>query len=566
VDYSIIAKHVALAVSAGKYKIICVKAHSLFLASLVFITSLSADVVDVSSQIDSVTVYQGVAKVTRAFEVELPANAKETLLFPNLPQSINPSFVQIAVTDGAALNLGLSTFDNQFKESERSQSLRDLEDKLHALEAKKSSLENDRNALDALAKSRADLVKSINGGFARNGSKELYDLSKAAYDEAAAAAKDAFEKKNAIDESMRKLEEAIAVAKKDIEKQTDKEQATCGKYAVDAFSQGGKTKGTITYYVNGPSWDPTYIARADTAKGSVGIQMLAQVAQATGEDWNAITLYLETTKPGAGAKPEEPPVVFLNKQEFVRAYASKSINYEVAGSAQKLERSDEALQTLSMPIVATTNTATGFRAQVPGRVTVTSIDRQSGEAQPTVLPLLEKDAACEFHSETIPVSAETAFLIGKLKNPFPLPMLAGTMQAVVDGSTNGEGAIEETLPGDELTVGFGTNQNVTVERKTVAEKGGNSGIFGGKRVEKRSYTTKITNHMSVAQRIVARDSVPIAKDEKIVVEIQQPKNPTIDPEKALFDREITLKPGESAELSTSFTVTFPADWKITGGY
>jgi uncharacterized protein (TIGR02231 family) len=540
------------------------KAHTLFFASFAFATLLSADSIDVASKIDSVTVYQGVAKVTRVFEVDLPAGAKETIRFSGLPQSIDPSFVQIVVTDGAALNLGLSTFDHQFKESERSQILRDLEDKERMLEAKSTSLKNDRDALDAAVKSRADLVKSINGGIARNGTKELYDLSKSAYDEAASAAKDAFNNKAAIDESLRKLNEEIDIAKRDVEKQAAKEQATCGKYAVDALSSGGKTKGTITYYVNGPSWSPTYIARADTAKGSVGISMLTQVAQSTGEDWNAVQLFLETTKPGAGAKPEEPPVVFLSKREPMRAYVTKSINYEVAGSAPMMERSDEAVPTLSLPVVAATGTATGFRAQIPGRVTVITMD--PGVAAPTVLPLLDKSAACEFHSETIPVTAETAFLIGKLKNPFPLPMLAGTMQAVVDGSTNGTGAIEETLPGEELTIGLGTNQNVTVERKTVAEKGGSSGIFNGKRVEKRSYTTKIANHMTVVQRIVVRDRAPISKDEKIVVEFLQPKTPTVDPEKGLFDREITLKPGESAELPTSFTVTYPADWRISGGY
>jgi uncharacterized protein (TIGR02231 family) len=527
-----------------------------------FATALDADTLDVASTVDTVTVYQGVAKVTRTFEVDLQPNVAAKLRFSGLPSNVNSSYVQVAVTDGAALNLGLVTFQNEYKDSDHSQTLKDLEAKARELVAKQALLNAERGALDDFAKSRAALVVSINNGIAKTGSKELYELSKSAYDDAAAAVKDAFTKQAALDESIRVVGEEITVAKDAVEKQQKKEEATSAKYAVDALSAGGKTKGTISYYVAGPSWAPSYIVKADTAKGIVSVSYLAKVLQQTGEDWNGVTLFLETSKPGAGAKPEEPNAVFLKQMMpavVSRSYVSKSIAAEEDAGSRGYEA--ELSSGIPEQQVSVESRATGFRAQIPGHVMVLS-DADNA----TVLPLINKDIACEFHTETIPISAETAFLVGKMKNAFPLPLLAGEMQAVVDGSTNGTGNIEQTLPGEELTIGLGVNQNVVVERKIVAEKGKAGGIFGGKRVEARNYVNKITNHMTIPQRVVVRDLIPISKDDKIVVEVLQPKDAKIDPEKGLFDQEVTLKPGESIELPTQFKVTYPSDWKISGGY
>jgi uncharacterized protein (TIGR02231 family) len=520
---------------------------------------LSAAAVDVPSKIDSVTVYPGFARVTRSFAADLPAGAS-TLRFSGIPANADLSFVQIAPGTGPALSLGMGSGESDFKDADKSADLLALEAKVRELAAQRDALTAEKDAANAFAGSRAALVTSINRGLAETGKGELIGLAQNAYDDAAAAQAAALVKNAAIDEKLRLLSLDSAAAELAVEKQLARERATSASYSVEAVSEGGKTSGTISYLVSGCTWTPSYIAKADTAAGTVAITYLANILQNSGEDWNDAALTLETSRPGSGLKPVEPPAVML--QQFTEPY------YRSAGAISKsLAMEEEWSDKAPLPpvpmmanAVSVAGTLTGFNAALKERASV-----PSSEAE-TTLTILVREEKTDFHTETIPLSAETAYLVAKMKNPFPLPVLAGKVQAIVDGSTSGSGYLEETLPGEDLTLGLGANQKVTVERRTIAEKGKNSGVFGGKRVENRSYVNKVTNHMSVPQKIVVRDRVPISKDEKIAVLLDLPANATPDTETGLFDQEVTLKPGESIELPTKFRVSYPSDWKITGTF
>src|SRR5256885_5506178 len=54
---------------------------------------------------------------------------------------------------------------------------------------------------------------------------------------------------------------------------------------------------TTLFRSRGPSWQPTYRAQLDPAKGTVAIERLALVAQNSGEDWSQVQLLLSTGQP-----------------------------------------------------------------------------------------------------------------------------------------------------------------------------------------------------------------------------------------------------------------------------
>jgi uncharacterized protein (TIGR02231 family) len=522
---------------------------------------LWSETFDVNSTVDSVTIYQLGAKVTRTFEVNLKPGENDVLRFAGLPSETDGALVQVGTTEGAKLDFGVASLTSVYEAKDHSQTLKDLEAKVRGIEARIAEIEADRKAADDFVLSRKSLVDSINDGLAKTGKLELYELSKSAYSDEEQVTHEAVGKIAKLDEALRVEGENLAAAKLAVEKQRQREASTAAKYSVAVVSSGGATKGQISYYVPLAFWSPAYVVKADTAAGNADISYLCAVTQSSGEDWNNVTLYLETSKPSAGAKPIDPNVIVLWKREPIMALAAGAPppQKDVALEANTMRIEKSARMGKAVPagaMHAVTASLTGFRAAISGRVSVPS----SGDT--VILPLVAKSMSCEFHTETVPATAETAFLVGKLKNAFDLPLLAGEMQVIVDGSTNGTGTVEETLPGAEMTLGFGVNQNVVVERKKIADKGGQGGIFGGKRVETRSYVNKLTNHMKVPARVVVRETVPLSKDDKIVVELLQPKGAKIDPEKGSFEREVTLQPGASVELPTEFTVTCPSDWQI----
>jgi uncharacterized protein (TIGR02231 family) len=521
--------------------------------------------VDVSSSLDSVTIYQGVARVTRTFEVSLPGGQESRLRFVGLPSGVDPQTVQVSAAEGAAINLGIATFDNVFRPEDRSAALLALEAKVREIQARQNALGRERNGAQAFARSRMDLFNSISKGLAETGEASLYALASEAWASAEAAAQESQAKVDAIDEQLRVLVEELSAAQVELGKQQDREMATCMEYMVEAVSSGGATKGTLTYYVRGPSWSPSYIVKADTKGESIYVSYLAAISQRTGEDWSGVNLFLETSSPASGASPVKPRPVFLEQLSFQRSRgfsADKSaLDFESISEVGGVAPAPAAVNAFEVRQTVVNASLTGFRAQVPGRVNVASSDTE------TVLPLMDREMKCEFHSETIPVTAQTAFLVCEVEEcAFPMPVLEGRMQVIVDGSTNGSGYMSRFMPGEKMTIGLGVNQNVVVERRIVAEQGRDAGLFGSNRVEERHYVNTITNHMAVSQRIVVMELVPISRDEKIIVKVVKPKDAAPDGETGLIEQEVILKPGQSIELPTLFRVSYPADWSLNDNF
>lgn len=528
----------------------------LFAISALCCTTLSA--LDVPSRIVRVEVYQGQARVTRSFEVQLDPNAQATLTFAGLP---NTDFgtAQIAVTGGAPIQFGRVTWDSRFTQDDESQALKDLRTRLEALDLEKENLTHAYNRANANFARMQQLVDSVRKGIEETGERELYELAKTAWDETDAIEAQVFTQKLAIDAQLKQLSRDRTEAENAYKERLAQEQRASTELFVEARGAGGTTRGTLSYVVSGVQWQPTYIVRAQPNAGLLELNYQASIYQSTGEDWKEVELALNTGQPGLGGEPEEPDTIQLERIQG-RGY-DKSVGYSSAPSRAKME--EEELYVLSAFSVEQTkfsSSSVGFEAKLPMHVSI-----ESGK-QAAVFPITTETFKPEFWSEAIPLTAETAFLMAKFDNGLPLPLLAGETQIYVDGALNGTGEMEMTLPGGEIELGLGQNQNVTIDRTTLLEEGESRGFIGRSRIETRKYQTKVTNNMSVAQRVVIRDRVPVSTDGDIVVELLSPKSPEMDPETGLFSYEMNLKPGQSAQLLTHFTVKYPNDWEITGGY
>ncbi len=517
--------------------------------------------IDVESSIVSVEVYQGQARVTRSFSVDLEAGA-HTLRFRGLPSSAQMGTVQLEV-DERRMHLGRLTHDSRFTPDDESALLRELRQNLETLEAEKNRLAHERKLVQAFADHQGELLKSIRDGIRESGSRDLYELAREAWQEAETAQRTAFDTTASLDSAIRELDVRINEARTHYRERLNQEQRAPIKLMVEVQAASGQTEGTLTYVVNGPRWNPLYLVRAQPESSTVELSYQASIQQSTGEDWDNVTLSLSTGRPAMGGSPRDPHPIFLKKWEDtfeLHAFSAKSA--PARGRVMAAAEMEMAVAAdLSPPPVAEITASTiGFQATLPGKVTVLS------NASAAVLPVLQESVQSEFWSVTVPSTAESAFLVTKFDNPFALPILAGEVQLQVDGRLSGSGRLPQTLPGQELELGLGENPNIEVKRIILAEDTSRSGIISRTRQEERRFRIEVTNRMPIAQKLVIKDSVPISRDERIRVELRAPRNITPEEDTGIFQWEKILQPGESAEFITHYVVSYPQDWQITGGF
>jgi len=200
-----------------------------------------------------------------------------------------------------------------------------------------------------------------------------------------------------------------------------------------------------------------------------------------------------------------------------------------------------------------------FRAVLPSRTTI-----PSGE-EPAMKTLFVTRMEPEFWSQATPMEEPLAYLMAGFKNGFELPMIKGKAKCFIDGKLVGNTAIGLTQPGEELKLGLGVNESITVDYKTLSSKKDSSGIFERSRVEKRKYETTVTNLMPVKHKVVLKDRIPVSKDAKIVVKVVEPKNVKTD-ESGFFEKTFILDSKASKNYTTEFTVTYPEDYDVRNDF
>lgn len=114
-----------------------------------------------------------------------------------------------------------------------------------------------------------------------------------------------------IAEVQKRLQKEVSEIQRVTAENFDEEQALVVK--VDA-KQAGKTTFDLTYFTQHAGWTPTYNIRVDRLDAPVTFEMVAQVDQATGEDWNNVQLKLSTGNPSLGGLMPEMQVWTLFQQ------------------------------------------------------------------------------------------------------------------------------------------------------------------------------------------------------------------------------------------------------------
>ena len=284
-----------------------VSAKMLVPISLFSLTALSITPVQAAmSSIEQVTIYQGLASVTRA----LPINnsGEQTLVFSCLSPYIDKDSLSVQALDN--VNVGEVSIET-----------------LSAEQAAQCQYQGDANV-----QTQQDNLNTINAELeaARLAKAYLQNLTKVTQ----------ISTDGSLANNARDLEtQAASVNKRilDIQQRQARAQDTLNQLMAGSTTQAQNSVTQVSvrvasrspssvklhYQVRGASWEPTYQARLNTETKQLNIIASAVIAQQTGENWLNVPLILSSVNPTQTTTSQLPRVERLSLYEEEQAKLSR---------------------------------------------------------------------------------------------------------------------------------------------------------------------------------------------------------------------------------------------------
>lgn len=502
------------------------------------------------SNIDNITIYQGLASVTRSLPID--GNGEQTLVFSCLSPTIDPESISVQALGN--VNVGevsietlsaeqasqcqYGQYQGDTKIQSQKNNLTDISAELEAARLSKAYLQNltkvtQINTAGTLANNARDLetqAASIN--------KRIVELQ-----QREAQAKDA-------------LNQLLAGS-------TTSKQNSVTQVSVRTASRTPSTV-KLHYQVRGASWEPTYQAHLNTDSKQLNITASAIIAQQTGENWNNVPVILSTVNPNQTTTSQLPRVERLSLYEEEQAKLSRyaqpmmeaapvvvSARYNYGGGADDMP----PLPSFSVSS-QNKNGITEYR--LPQRVSIPS----DGRRVRTVID--EQSGTSKLWLRSTP-SAETA-AYWYASAPFLTPAWAdGSLQLYRDDNYVGQSRYNyQNLK--EQGIGFGIDPSLLVKQLTDENKQGDKGVFNRQQTKTITQAYQFTNQHNRSVRLQVLSAEPVSSDDSIKVTAAH--TPAISQKdwndnKGMVAWEFDLPSKQAQVVQSTYQISYPADKKLS---
>jgi uncharacterized protein (TIGR02231 family) len=332
----------------------------------------------------------------------------------------------------------------------------------------------------------------------------------------------------------------------------------------------------LAYLAPGASWRPAYRASLDAATGQISLDSEAVVRQSTGEDWSGVEMKLSTAAPARGVTPPELASLLLRPADVV-------IGADASGAFDMRKMASRKADLIQSPQEAgiEEGVAGGMPTDVDARRSEADVVHSSYNVVFTVpvrsdVPADGRDHRAGLRQETLAGQVEyravpglnaAAYLVAKASAPKDYPLLSGSVRVFAGGAYLGSFGLNETAPGQEVSLPFGVDNRIRVERTPLPQARSHEGITGKDRRIAYAFRTTVENLRDQSVRIVIEERVPVSEDERIVVE--RSKETTAGAEEVkdrpgVLEWKLTIEPRQKRDIVLAYSVRFPKEMIIPG--
>ena len=516
----------------------------LFFAAAALASGASAQDI---GRVAKVTLYPGSASVERAVRVAAGSGRVE---LTGLPAGFDVHTLRVEGEPG--VRIGEVAVQDVGRAEALSAREADLESRIQALKDDKAALEVDART--------AELVRNY---LASLGAQDDKDKIRALDPKAIPAIVDAIRRGGAdaygtiqkVEVKKRELDKRIAALERDLARMRTGARDVRSLWIGYSAAKPGELR--AAYLVSNAGWKPLYRAELDSSASRMTLERQAALVQRTGEDWRGVTLRLSTGAPRATQVLEPQPWQLVIRPPARPLERERGAASEVmaAAPAAKAARADEARD----QIVAQFETTYSTEFEVPGKVDVASDGRQVTVALSSQeLPVAQRIRVVPRHGLEATVTAEA--------EPPEGVWIPGQVQLYRDASYIGT-TYWNAQAKEKIVLPFGRDDLILVKSDRVKNRGGETGILSkrGERQVADLYT--ITSRHKVAVDLLVLEASPVPVSDQISVEAAfkpEPKFKEWENKRGVVAWQQALRPGESANFTVDYTISYPRDARIIG--
>jgi len=521
---------------------------------------LAADI-NIKSQIKEVTVYTNSAQIKAVADANL-TKGTYNLVFENVSPFIDENSIQIkGNTDFTILSIVVKKdFLNEgFKDA----TLKKLEDSLVLVTNKIATTQNNISALtDELNMIKAN--QRISGSNTNLSSLELEKMATFIR----SRNEEIYNKITEQNNSKTKLQLKL----NDLQNQINTYNAENNKNKADIVvaiksNAISKTDLELVYNVQQAGWSPFYDIKAESISSPVVITSKANVWQNTGDNWNNVKLFISTGNPTVSMNIPDMNPFYVNVQnENYRPQNSLKKSRSKFDGVYSSDAEAAPMVQYSMPLVDANKTASAY---------TTNIESQTNNVFEISIPYtIKTDGAqnlVEIQKYEVPAKYSYiakpkvecgAYLEAKLIDWNQSGLLPGDANIFFEGAYIGKTYFETNASSDTISISFGKDNNIVVERKRTKLLN-DKNFIGGNKTVSFDYEIVVKNKKKSNIEILVEDQIPLSANTNTEVELDSNSKADYTKETGALKWTTTLKPAENITHKFGFKVRYPKGFKIT---
>ena len=315
----------------------------------------------------------------------------------------------------------------------------------------------------------------------------------------------------------------------------------------------------ISYLISQAGWSVAYDVYGGKDNDNVQLKYNAEIYQSSGLDWNEIDMKLSTGQP---LQNNTQPTLHPWIVQFQR-YMEEGRVQSYANAVEEMEMEEEPLSLDDSDGFA--RSAAHFTTTVENQLTVDYTISEKwnipndGQRHKIHVTEYELPATQEYYA--VPKLDRDAFLMARITDWEQYHLLPGSANLYMDNTYIGTSYLNTTVTSDTLALSLGRDRNIKLDRERIKENC-EVKLMGDKLKETMAVQINIRNNKSHAVNIRLEDQIPLSGDKEISVKLEEAEGATFNSRTGRLRWDIELQPGESREVTFTYTLKYPKDKKL----